>query len=57
MLEERPIADPKLMGRPVDETAEKPMPEETPVDDEAYEPMPEGRPVVDPRLLIRPVDG
>ena len=56
MPEERPVANPKLMGRPVDEKAEEPTSGETPVDDEAYEPMPESRPVADPRLVIRPVD-
>ena len=54
--EERPVANPKLMGRPVDEKAEEPTSGETPVDDETYEPMPENRPVADPRLAIRPVN-
>ena len=56
MPEERPVANPKLMGRPVDEKAEEPTSGETPVHDEAYEPMPENRPVADPRLAIRPVN-
>ena len=56
MQEGRPVADPKLMGRPVDEKAYEPTPKERPVDDEAYEPMPEGRPVADPKLMGRPVD-
>ena len=53
MPEERPVANLKLMGRPVDEKAEEPTPRETPVDDETYEPIPEN---ADPRLAIRPVD-
>ena len=58
MPEERPvIADPKSLGRLVDEKADEPTPEETPVDDEAYKLMPERRPAADPRLLIRPVYG
>ena len=56
MPEERPVANPTLMGRPVDEKVEEPTSGETPVDDEAYEPMPENRPVADPRLAIRPVN-
>ena len=56
MPEEQPVANPKLMGRPVDEKAEEPTSGETPVHDEAYEPMPENRPVADPRLAIRPVN-
>ena len=56
MPEGRPVADPKLMGRLVDEMAYKPTPREWPVDDEAYEPMSEGRPVIDPRLMGRLVD-
>ena len=56
MPDARPVTDPKSLGRPVDEKADEPPPEETPVDDEAYEPMPERRPASDPRLLLRPVD-
>ena len=56
MADERPVTDPKSLGRPVDEKADEPPPEETPVDDEAYEPMPERQPAADPRLLLRPVD-
>ena len=56
MPEEWPVANPTIMGRPVDEKAEEPTSGETPVDDEACEPMPENRPVADPRLAIRPVN-
>ena len=56
MLEERPVADLKLTGRPVDEKVEEPPPRETPTGDETQEPVTENRPVTDPRLPIRPVD-
>ena len=56
MPDEQPVANPKLMGRTVDEKVEEPTSGETPVHDEAYEPMPENRPVADPRLAIRPVN-
>ena len=42
MQEGRSVADPKLMGRPVDA--------------KAYKPTPKERPVADPKLMGRPVD-
>ena len=56
MLEERPVADLKLTGRPVDEKVEEPPPGETPTGDETQGPFTENRPVTDPRLPVRPVD-
>ena len=56
MPEERPVADLKLLGRPVDEKMEEPPSGETPAGDETQEPFTENRPVTDPRLPFRPVD-
>ena len=56
MLEERPVADLKFTGRPVDEKVEEPPPGEKPTGDETQGPFTDYRPVADPRLPIRPVD-
>ena len=56
MPEERPVADLKLIGRPVDEQVEEPPPGETLAGDETQEPFTVNQPVTDPRLPIRPVD-
>ena len=53
--EERPVDNPKPMGKPVDVRAEEPRSEAKPGDDEAYEPMPQNGPIADPRIAIGPV--